>query len=89
MPAARNIRPVGKKRSSPKLGNSPSHQFAKRLRALWGNKPATELAEALGVTPDAVRKWLRGEHVPPLDDWPALAKSLGLADWRDLLPPRS
>lgn len=88
MPATRNRRPMGKKRSNPKLGNSPSHQFTRRLRALLGDRTATELAQALGITPNAVGKWLRGERTPPMDDWPAIAKALGLDDWRDLLPPR-
>ncbi len=79
---------MGKKRQKPKRDNSPSGLFAARLRELMADRPAPELAETLGVTPDAVLKWLRGDRTPPLDQWPAIAKALGLSDWRDLLPPR-
>ncbi len=66
---------------------SPREKFAARLRELLGDRPASFLADAVGVKPDAVLKWLRGANTPDLDYWPKLAKAFGLNDWRDLLPP--
>lgn len=72
--------PTGKPRT-------PRERFAARLRELVGNRPASFLADAIGVKPDTVLKWLRGDNTPDLDYWPDIAKALGLKDWRELLPP--
>ena len=37
-----------------------------------------EIAEKLGVTPDAVLKWFRGASYPTLSKWPTLVQVLGL-----------
>lgn len=86
---ASNERPkVGKSRHVPTgKPKSPREKFAARLRELVGDKPASEIAKAMDLTPDTVLKWLRGDRTPDLDLWPDLAKVLGLKDPRDLLPP--
>lgn len=61
-------------------------KFAEHLSALVGDD-AVKVARAVGVSPDSVRKWCRGDMVPHLDHWPRLAKAVGLKDWRNLLPP--
>lgn len=66
---------------------TPRERFAARLRELAGERPASAIAEAMGVTTDTVLKWLRGDRTPDLDLWPNLAKTLGVKDPRDLLPP--
>jgi transcriptional regulator with XRE-family HTH domain len=79
---------VGKTRHVPTgKPKTPRERFAARLRELLGDRPASFLADAVGVKPDAVLKWLRGANTPDLDYWPKLAKAFGLDDWRDLLPP--
>lgn len=80
---------VGKvRRVNKSFATSPSGQFAKRLNQLLRNQPASDLADKLGVSDDAVLKWLRGDRTPPIDQWPDIAKALGLSDWRDLIPPK-
>lgn len=80
---------VGKKRSvSTDKPKTLKERFAANLRQLAGDHTAVEIATHLGVTPDAVLKWLRGRNMPDLELWPDLAKYFGLKDYRDLLPPR-
>ena len=81
------VKRVGRKRK-PFTGKpkTPSDKFAVRLGALVGDD-AQRVASDVGVSYDAVLKWCRGDNIPDLDRWPALAKSLGLKDWRELLPP--
>lgn len=80
-------RKVGRKRT-----RKPSRElslferkFADRLSSLIGDR-SNAVADAVKVSPDAVRKWCCGESFPSLDRWPALVKALGLKDERDLLP---
>lgn len=79
---------VGRKRTSkpPKSLSLPERKFALRLAELVGDRSG-EVAEKVGVTHDAVLKWLAGRSVPSLDKWPKLAAAVGLKDYRDLLPP--
>lgn len=44
-----------------------------------------QLADALGKTEEAVRHYYRGTRAPKLDEWPRLAKLLGVSV-RELLP---
>jgi len=47
------------------------------------------LAEVVGVTPAAVRSWLRQESVPTATRWRALVVSAGMADrWAELSAAR-
>jgi len=66
--------------------SSPRGMFATRLRHLAGDKSPTELANRIGCTPDTVRKYLTGKRTPDLNDWPEIAKAIGLKRWQDLLP---
>jgi hypothetical protein len=75
-----NRKPIKKKPATPR------EQFAARLRKLAGNKTGVELAAAWGCTTDAALKYLRGDRIPKLDDWPIIAAGLGLDRWQDLLP---
>jgi hypothetical protein len=45
-----------------------------------------EFAERIDVTPDAVRKYLRGTYTPVIDKWPQIARVLGLKNAKDLVP---
>ncbi len=84
--AATKIKPtMGKKRVSTRLGKKPSEVFAARLRTLLDGQSGSSLAAKLGISADAVLKWLRAERTPKLDELPAIAAALGLDDWRDLL----
>lgn len=38
----------------------------------------TRLAAAVGVRPQTVNKWVKGENTPPVDRLPAIEKALGL-----------
>lgn len=79
---------VGRKRTAkpPKTLSNAERKFALRLSELIGdNAPA--VAEKVGVSSDAVRKWCAGDSVPSLDKWPKIAAAVGLKDYRDLLPP--
>jgi transcriptional regulator with XRE-family HTH domain len=67
---------------------SPRGRFARRLRELADGLTPAELAERLECTDDAARKYLTGKRVPDLNDWPKIAKALGLKYWQDLLPPK-
>ena len=78
---------VGRKRTTkpPKTLSPIERKFALRLSELVGDN-SVDVAERIGVSPDAVRKWCAGRSVPSLDLWPKLAAALKLSDWRDLLP---
>lgn len=81
-------RRVGKKRTTVKArkGDKLSLQIAARLNALLGDRPASYLAQQLGISTDAVSKWLRADRTPDVDKWSDIAKALGGNDFRDLLP---
>lgn len=80
---------MGRKRSGPAAQLPPrARQFALRLN---------DLMEQAGVTPDAVatsigkslaivHHYLRGTNLPRLLELPELARALGLASAKDLLP---
>jgi hypothetical protein len=81
-------RTVGRRRTTKPSRDLPVAQrkFAEHLSKLVGDD-SIRVAAAVGVTPDAVRKWCAGHAVPSLEYWPKLSAALGLADWRELLPP--
>ena len=81
---------MGRKREGqPKeVQNTPAGKFGQHLEELMakaGIEP-NELAEAVGVTPGAVRFYLRGVSVPEFAKWPAIAKALKLKNVRELVP---
>ncbi len=65
-----------------------SGRFAARLRTRMARRKITapELAAAVGITPDAVHRWLRGSRVPEYDSLPRIAAALGCRPG-DLFPP--
>ena len=81
---------VGRKREGQPKENreTPSGKFGQRLEKLLARAGLTpvEFAERIDVTPDTVRKWLRGDNSPPLNDWKPIARILGVKDARELLP---
>jgi hypothetical protein len=82
-------RSVGRKRVAPKgKPKTLREKLAARLRDLAGERPAHEIAASVGVSVNTVLKWLKAENSPDLEYWPKLAASLGLSDYRDLLPPK-
>jgi ribosome-binding protein aMBF1 (putative translation factor) len=82
-------RTVGRKRQpQPKeISRTPAGKFGARLSHLAeaANLTADELADKIGKTGDMVRIYYSGKSVPPLNDWPRIAKALGVS-MRDLLP---
>lgn len=95
MSAATKIKPsqkgpkVGRKRQPiPKeLLKTPSGKFAVRLQGLMeaAGLDAKELGDKIGKSSDTVHVYLAGKAVPHLDDWPKIAKALGLDHYRELL----
>lgn len=93
--AATKIKPsdkgpkVGRKRQPiPKeLLKTPSGKFAVRLQGLMeaAGIDAKTLGEKIGKSSDTVHVYLAARAVPHLDDWPKLAKALGLSDYRELI----
>jgi transcriptional regulator with XRE-family HTH domain len=80
---------MGKKRTAPaKKSTAPHAQFAARLRTLAGDRTTIELGQAIGVDPNTVGKWLKGDRMPHIDQWPRIAKVLGLAHYSELVAPK-
>ena len=82
-------RTVGRKRQPqpPEIRRSLAGRFGVRLSELAtkANFDADQLAKKIGKTGDMVRLYYAGRSVPPLNDWPKLAKALGV-EVRDLIP---
>ena len=80
---------VGRKRQpiSKDLLKTPSGKFAVRLAGLMeaAGIDAKELGDKIGKSSDTVHVYLAGKAVPHLDDWPKIAKALGLDHYRELL----
>lgn len=80
---------VGRKRQPiPKeLLKTPSGKFAVRLAGLMeaASIDAKELGDKIGKSVNTIHFYLAAKAVPHLDDWPKLAKALGLSDYRELL----
>jgi ribosome-binding protein aMBF1 (putative translation factor) len=51
--------------------NTPTGKFGQRLELLMvkAKLSTEEFAERIGVTPDAVRKYLRGDNIPNIERW--------------------
>jgi hypothetical protein len=78
---------MGRKRTRtpPKSLTPWERRVAAHLGKLIGDRSG-DVADAVGVSHDAVLKWCAGESFPSLDKWPKIASALGLSDPRDLLP---
>lgn len=61
--------------SSP--GDPPANVIADALKR-QGRGAATALAEALGLNPSSVSRWVRGDDRPDMARWPAIEDHLGL-----------
>jgi ribosome-binding protein aMBF1 (putative translation factor) len=89
MARSKKVPKVGRKRQPiPKeLLKTPSGKFAVRLSSLMeaAGLDAKELGAKIGKSSDTVHVYLAARAVPHLDDWPRIAKALGLSDYRDLL----
>ena len=79
---------MGRKRATQKpiKPKTLKQAFSARLRELAKDTPASDIAEHVGATPDAVLKWLRGDSFPDIDRWPTIALYFGFADYREMLP---
>lgn len=55
------------------------------LAVAAGYSTPAQFADALGKTEEAVRHYYRGTRAPKLDEWPKVAKLLGVSV-RELLP---
>jgi ribosome-binding protein aMBF1 (putative translation factor) len=81
---------VGRKRQpqTPEIRRSLAGKLGARIAALAdaAGIDADTLASKIGKTGDTVRLYYSGRVVPPLNDWPKIAKALGLSEVRELLP---
>jgi hypothetical protein len=76
-----------RKEQTPEVRRSFAGKFGKRLEslALAAGLNALAFGKKIGKSDDMVRLYYAGENVPPLNDWPKIAKVLGVTP-RDLLP---
>jgi transcriptional regulator with XRE-family HTH domain len=80
---------MGRKRSGPATQLSPrARQFAMRLNDLMEQAGVTpdDVATRIGKSIAIVHHYLRGTNLPRLLELPELARALGLASVKDLLP---
>jgi len=79
---------VGRKRTRkpPKSLTPFERAWAEHLGDLIGGNSG-QVAEALGVSHDAVLKWCAGDSFPSADRWPKLAAALNLRTVKGLFPP--
>ena len=89
--AASTVVRMGRKRQpqDPDIAKELSGRFGVRLRKLAESRDftAATLAAEIGKTPQVVRLYYAGKVVPALNDWPVIAKALGVK-LRELLPQR-
>lgn len=83
-------RTVGRKRQpqSPEIRKTLAGKFGRRLSELAeaAELDADSLGAKLGKSGDTIRLYFAGKTVPPLNDWPKLAKAVGVDSARELLP---
>jgi transcriptional regulator with XRE-family HTH domain len=80
---------MGRKRSGPATHLPPrARQFATRLNDLMAQAGMTpdDVATSIGKSIAIVHHYLRGTNLPRLLELPELARALGLASVKDLLP---
>ncbi|MEX2120754.1 MAG: helix-turn-helix transcriptional regulator [Pirellulales bacterium] len=67
---------------------TPARKFGSHLKELVrdAGMAAKDFAAQIGRSDDTVWYWLRGEHVPHIDEWPRIAEALGIGNVRDLVP---
>ncbi|MBA3313522.1 MAG: helix-turn-helix transcriptional regulator [Planctomycetaceae bacterium] len=72
----------------PEIEGTPTGLFAANLERLMqkAKLEPDEFAKRIGVSTDAVYKYIRGTNTPDLDRWPDIARVLGLKNARNLLP---
>ena len=80
---------VGRKRQPqpPEIRRTLAGKFGARLAALadTAGLDADQFGERVGKSGDTVRLYYAGRVVPPLNDWPKLARALNVRV-RELLP---
>lgn len=80
---------MGRKRQpqSDDIRKTLAGKFGVRLAALAdaADLDADELGSKIGKSGDTIRLYFAGRVVPPLNDWPKLARALGVPV-RELLP---
>jgi hypothetical protein len=83
------VAPRERKRPTGPDRRTAQGRFALHLDALLIERgmDTTALAKASSIAEPTIRKWLRGESIPPVTSLPAIAKALGMADYRQVLPP--
>lgn len=85
--------PRREKQLNPRSRDFPT-RFARHLRQLLKRKRLS-VAEfrnnlrtaGLNVSMIAVRKWLSAERVPHAQDFEAIAKALGIRNYKNVMPP--
>lgn len=81
---------MGRKRQpqTKEISKTLAGKFGRRLAALAeaAHLDADQLGDKIGKSGDTVRLYFAGKTVPPLNDWPRLARAVGLATTRELLP---
>jgi hypothetical protein len=81
---------VGRQRQpqAKEVRNTLTGKMGSRLEQLAlsaGYDTPDKFAAAVGKTEEAIRHWYRGTRAPKLDEWPKIAKKLGVSV-RELLP---
>lgn len=80
---------MGRKRQpqTPEIRRSLSGKIGARLSLLADSAglSADEFGKRIGKTGDMVRIYYSGRSTPPVDDWPKIARALGVTV-RELLP---
>lgn len=81
---------AGRKRTGPAEGikKTPAAKFGMHLEQLVNGSGMTvaEFASKVKKSEQAVWSYFRGTRVPHINDWPRIAKALGLEEIRELVP---
>lgn len=65
---------------------SPQERIGARLKAARGDRPASELADALGVTVPTLYRWEAGSIAPTTERQADIAEAYG-RPWAELFDP--
>ena len=68
-----------------------SHRVGAALRAAayYRDESTDDLAAAVGVSVETVRRWMRGDHLPSIEDVARLVKALDAPSDLSLRPPET
>ena len=68
---------------------SPTEAWQQALADVLAGRPPSTIAPIVGVSPETVRRWLRGARVPGATVWRSLVTQAGMEDrWAELSAAR-